>query len=31
MGGRDFVWCCHTLWIGIHALAGLQIQNPAKT
>jgi hypothetical protein len=30
MGGSDFVLCCHMLWTGIHALVGLQIQNPTK-
>ena len=31
MGGSDFVWCCHMLWTGVHALVGMQIQNPTKT
>jgi hypothetical protein len=30
MGGSDFVWCCHMLWTGVHALVGMQIQNPTK-
>ena len=29
VGGR-FIWRCHLLWTCVHALVGLQAQNPTK-
>ncbi|EDL05170.1 mCG147142 [Mus musculus] len=30
MGGGNFVCCCHLLWACVHALVGLQAQNPKQ-